>query len=127
MRRFSSGVFLGAGIISYGLIVLFSEYFFAIFSPNDLELVAFAQSKSIAYFCGFFLAGFNILMISFWQSTANTNKALLVSLSRSLLWPSILMVALPLIFGREAIWICQSSSEAATACIAVMLLLLSRA
>ncbi len=90
-----------------------------------MELVAFAQSKSIAYFCGFFLAGFNILMISFWQSTASTSGALIISLLRSLLWPSILMITLPLIFGREAIWICQSSSETATACIAVMLQLLS--
>lgn len=82
MRQFSTGIFLGAGIVSYGLIVLFSGNFFSIFSPNDLELVAFAQSKSMVYFCGFFLAGFNILMISFWQSTANTKKALMISLSR---------------------------------------------
>lgn len=125
MRRFSTGIFLGAGIISYGLIVFFAGDFFSIFSPNDMELVAFAQSKSIAYFCGFFLAGFNILMISFWQSTASTSGALIISLLRSLLWPSILMITLPLIFGREAIWVCQSSSETATACIAVMLQLLS--
>ena len=82
MRQFSTGIFLGAGIVSYGLIVLFSGNFFSIFSPNDLELLAFAQSKSMVYFCGFFLAGFNILMISFWQSTANTKKALMISLSR---------------------------------------------
>ena len=124
MLRFSTGIFLGAGIISYGLIVFFAGDFFSIFSPNDLELVAFAQSKSTAYFCGFFLAGFNILMISFWQSTASTKGALIISLSRSLLWPSVLMITLPLIFGRETIWICQSLSEAATACTAIMLQLL---
>jgi Na+-driven multidrug efflux pump len=124
MLRFSTGIFLGAGIISYGLIAFFAGDFFSIFSPNDLELVAFAQSKSTAYFCGFFLAGFNILMISFWQSTASTKGALIISLSRSLLWPSVLMITLPLIFGRETIWICQSLSEAATACTAIMLQLL---
>lgn len=126
MQRFSTGVFLGAGLISYGLIVLFSGNFFSIFSPNDLELVAFAQSKSMVYFCGFFLAGFNILMISFWQSTANTQKALIISLSRSLIWPSALMIVLPLIFGREAIWICQSAGETATACIALIIQLFFR-
>lgn len=124
IRLFSTGIFLGAGIISYGLIVFFAGDFFSIFSPNDLELVAFAQSKSMAYFCGFFFAGFNILMISFWQSTAGTKEALIISLSRSLLWPSVLMITLPLIFGRETIWICQSLSETATACIAIMLQLL---
>lgn len=124
IRLFSTGIFLGAGIISYGLIVFFAGDFFSIFSLNDLELVAFAQSKSMAYFCGFFFAGFNILMISFWQSTAGTKEALIISLSRSLLWPSVLMITLPLIFGRETIWICQSLSETATACIAIMLQLL---
>lgn len=123
MRRFSTGVFLGVGLISYGLIAFFSGNFFSIFSPNDLELIAFSQSKSMVYFCGFFLAGFNILMISFWQSTASIKRALVISLSRSLLWPSVLMIVLPLIFGREAVWICQSSSETATACTAIMILM----
>lgn len=121
LRRFSTGVFLIAGLICYGLIVLFAKEFFSIFSPNDLELVAFAQSECIAYFCGFFLAGFNILMISFWQSTACTRNALITALSRSLFWPPILMVLLPLLFGREAIWVCQSASEALTACAVIIL------
>lgn len=124
LRRFSMGVFLGVGLICYGLITVFAREFFFIFSPNDPELVAFAQSKCIVYFCGFFLAGLNILMISFWQSTACTKNALFTSLSRSLFWPPILMMLLPLLFGREAIWICQSAGEAATACVLVIPLLM---
>lgn len=123
LRRFSMGVFLSAGLICYGLVAGFAREFFFIFSPNDPELAAFAQSKCGVYFCGFFLAGLNILMISFWQSTACTKNALLTSLSRSMLWPPILMILLPLLFGREAIWICQSASEAATACAVVIPLL----
>lgn len=126
LRRFSTGIFLGTGILSYGLIALFAGDFFLVFSPEDLELAAFAQSKCMTYFCGFFLAGFNILMVSFWQSTACTGKALALSLSRSLLWPPVLMALLPLIFGREAVWICQSASEGVTACVAVGLLVAGR-
>lgn len=126
LRCFSTGVFLSIGLICYGLIALFAREFFSIFSPDDLELVAFAQSKAIVYFCGFFLAGFNILMISFWQSTACTKNALITSLSRSLFWPPILMTLLPLLFGREAIWICQSAGEAVTACVVIILQLALR-
>lgn len=126
LRRFSTGIFLGTGILSYGLIALFAGDFFLVFSPEDLELAAFAQSKCMTYFCGFFLAGFNILMVSFWQSTACTGKALALSLSRSLLWPPVLMALLPLIFGREAVWICQSASEGVTACVAVGFLVTGR-
>ena len=121
LQRFAAGFFLSVGIASYGMIILFAEDFFIIFSPNDLELVAFAESKCLAYFCGFFLAGFNILMVSFWQSTACTKNALIISLSRSLIWPPILIVVLPLLFGKETIWICQSVSETVTICAVALL------
>lgn len=65
MRRFAAKIFLSAGIVCYILIVLFSRYFFSIFNPEDTELIAFTADKSLLYFCAFFLAGYNILMISF--------------------------------------------------------------
>lgn len=84
MRRFSIGVFLVTGFVSYSAVILFSKAFYRIFTPEDLELVAFAYEKSRSYFCGFTLAGFNILMISFWQATSKAGKALVISLLRSL-------------------------------------------
>ena len=122
LRVFSSRVFLAAGILCYLLILCFSRYFFALFNPEDGALIAFAQSRSIPYFCGFFLAGYNILMISYWQSTFRTTKALAVSLLRSVLWPPVLAAVLPLLFGREALWLCHSASEALTAAAAFLLL-----
>lgn len=122
MRIFATKVFLVVGIVCYILIVFFSRYFFSIFNPNNLELIDFMESKSLYYFCGFFLAGYNILMISFWQSTRRTEKALIVSLSRSVIWPPILIAVLPLFFGSESIWFCHSIGEALTACTAFILL-----
>ena len=80
------------------------------------------ESKSLPYFCGFFLSGYNILMISFWQSTRRTNKALAISLSRSVIWPPILIALLPLFFGREILWLCHSFSEGLTAVLAAAML-----
>lgn len=122
MRRFAVKIFLGIGIVCYLLIVLFSRNFYFIFSPDDPELIAFAAGKSIPYFCGFFLAGYNILMISYWQSMQRTGSALAISLSRSIVWPAILTLFLPLLFGNEVIWLCHSLSEAVTACTAFILL-----
>lgn len=121
MRRFASKIFLSVGIVCYLLIVFFSRNFFSLFTPGDIELIDFTQSKSLLYFCGFFLAGFNILMISFWQSTKETVKALIVSLSRCVLCPPVLILLLPTFLGRESIWICHSLSEAVTACIVIIL------
>ena len=122
MRRFASRVFLGAGIVCYLLILLFSRSFFTMFNPEDVELIDFMQDKSLYYFCGFFLAGYNILMISYWQSTGLTKKALAVSLSRSVVWPLILVTVLPALFGSEVIWLCLSVSELLTTGIALGLL-----
>lgn len=122
MRIFATKVFLAVGIGCYLLIFLFARYFFSIFNPGDIELIAFMESRSLPYFCGFFLAGYNILIISFWQSTGCTKKALAISLSRSLIWPPVLIAVLPALFGREAIWFCHSASEALTACMAALLM-----
>ncbi|WP_369282023.1 MATE family efflux transporter [Oscillibacter sp. GMB15532] len=122
MRRFAAKIFLGVGILCYLLIVLFSRHFFAIFNPEDMQLIDFMQSKSLYYFCGFFLAGYNILMITYWQSTQCTKRALAVSLARSIVCPPILIMLLPMMFGSEVIWLCHSLSEGLTALIAFGLL-----
>lgn len=62
---FSIKAFLAIGVLCYVLIVFFSRGFFTIFNPGDIELINFMESKSLPYFSGFFLAGFNILMISY--------------------------------------------------------------
>ena len=123
LRNFSAWVFLATGVLCYVLILFFSRYFFAIFNPNDAELLSFLNGRSAAYFCGFPLAGFGILMISYWQSTRQTGKALAISLSLSLIWPPIFSFALPAFFGREALWLVHSLSEAITAATAFILLM----
>ncbi len=127
MRLFAVKIFLALGVVCYLLILLFSRSFFSIFNPGDTELIDFMTQKSIPYFCGFFLAGYNILMISYWQSMQKTKSALVVSLSRSIVWPTILTALLPLIFGSEALWLCHSFSEVITACAAFVLLQHGRA
>ena len=112
---FSIKAFLAIGVLCYVLMVFFSRGFFTIFNPGDIELINFMESKSLPYFSGFFLAGFNILMISYWQANGRTSNALTVSLCRSVIWPPILVAVLPLIFGSEAVWLCHSISEIMTA------------
>lgn len=122
MRRFSTKVFLGVGVISCLLIFLGSRWFFLLFAPEDPELTAFAASRSIPYFCGFFLTGFNILMISFLQATRQTGRAMVLSLLRSVILPPALLLLLPALLGREGVWVCQSAADALTALFAICFL-----
>jgi len=122
MRRFSTKVFLGVGMVSCLLIFLGSRWFFLLFAPEDPELTAFAASRSIPYFCGFFLTGFNILMISFLQATRQTGRAMVLSLLRSVILPPALLLLLPALLGREGVWVCQSAADALTALFAICFL-----
>ena len=122
MRRYAARIFLLVGVICYVLILLFSRNFYSLFTPGDVELIDFMTSRSLPYFFGFFLAGFNILMISFWQSTQKTAQSLVISLSRSLIFPPVLVLILPYLFGNEALWLCHSLSECFTALLAYMML-----
>lgn len=126
LLKFSVKVFLSVGVISYVLIFFFSGSFYKIFTPDDLELVRFAKDKSYLYFSGFFLAGFNILMISYWQSTQLTKESRNISLLRSILVPPLLIILLPLIFSRESIWLAHSLGEAITTVFAIYMLLALR-
>ena len=126
LLRFSIWVFLGLGLVCYGGIVLLGRGFYTIFSPGDLELVAFTCEKSPLYFCGFFLAGFNILMVSYWQSSQFTERALALALLRSVVFPPLLIAALPLLLDREIMWGCQSFGEILAAFCALGLLLKKR-
>ncbi len=126
MRRFSAGVFLGVGLACCLLVFTCSRWFFLVFAPEDPELIAFAVEKSLPYFCGFFLTGFNILIISWWQATRQTGRALTVSLLRSAVLPPALLLVLPLLLGREALWPCQSAADALTACFVIFSLVFRR-
>lgn len=116
VRRFAARIFLILGILCYGFVLLFAKDFYSVFTQNDPELVAFAAEKSRIYFCGFFLAGINILMISYWQSIQETKRALTISLLRSMILPPFLILVLPAMFGSEVIWGCHSLAEVLTVC-----------
>lgn len=125
-RRFSAKVFMGVGVVSCALIFLGAQWFYRLFSPGDPELTAFAASKSIPYFCGFFLTGLNILMISYWQATQRTGRALAAALLRSVLLPPVLILTLPALLGREAVWVCQSAADTLAAFFVIFALVFRR-
>ena len=122
VRRFSVRVFVGIGLVCYGLVLLLGEQFYAVFAPGDPGLVSFARAKSPLYFFGYFLAGFNILMVSFWQASHITRRALALSLLRSAVLPPLLLAVLPALLGAESIWACQSLGEVLAALCALGML-----
>lgn len=120
---FSRKLIIGIGIGAYVLVVFFSRGFISIFAPGDLELINFTRDIAIVYFSGFLFAGYNIFIISYWQSVDKTKKALLISLMRSVIVLPIALIIFPLIGGSKSIWICHSFAELLTAATALVLYL----
>ncbi len=123
LLTYSRRLLLGIGVAAYGLVVAGSRGFIGIFAPNDPELVNFTFEIALTYFCGFLFAGYNILMISYWQSMNRTRSALLISLMRSVIVLPVLMLALPAFWGSDIIWLCHSIAEAVSAAAALLLYL----
>ncbi len=126
MYAFSVKVFAAVSIACYALVLVGSRAFYTIFNPEDLELIEFAATRSVPYFCGFVFAGYNILTISYWQATQRTAGSLAVSLMRSAILPPLMVALLPVLMGAEGIWLGHSVSEALTAVFAVGLFALAR-
>lgn len=126
LLRYSRRMLLGMGVAAYGIVVLFSRGFISIFAPSDLELINFTYEIAITYFCGFLFAGYNILMISYWQSVNRTKSALLISLMRSMIVLPLLMLVLPAFWGNDVIWLGHSIAEAVSAAAALLIFVLGR-
>lgn len=116
LLAFSKTVVIVIGGMAYVLIVLFSHKFSALFVSGDQELISFTSGKMPYYFSGMVFAGYNILMISYWQSIKQAYKALLLSLLRGVIILPLLLTALPCFFGNEVIWTCHSITEVLCGC-----------
>lgn len=123
MRRFSLAVFVFIGLVCYGFVYFFSDRFYALFTAGDRALLAFTASHSRAYFSGFVFAGINILLISYWQAIAQTRKAMVTALLRSVLLPPVFILLLPALLGTDWFWFGHSTAELTTAMTACCLLL----
>lgn len=107
-------IFLATGIVCYLLSFRYSLYFYKVFVPEDGALALYAAERSKLYFVGFFCAGLNILMISYFQSTRVSGRALLLSLLRGLLLPGLFILVLPQVAGSWLLWGCHSIAEVST-------------
>lgn len=115
-------IFLCTGIVSYVFVCRYSLHFYRVFTPQDEALAVFAARVSKSYFSGFFCAGVNILMISYWQSVSSSAKALFLSSLRGFLLSGLMILFLPAYAGSSYLWICHSAAEACPVVICLLMI-----
>lgn len=90
-------------LIIYIAIFLFGEKIISIFNGDD-SLIKLTYAAIIIYGFSFVLASINIVHVTYYQSTENSNVANIISLSRGMLFTIVSLIVLPLIIGDIGIW-----------------------
>lgn len=108
----------------YLLLLVFGSAIFSLFN-TDKELIALAYSMVKIYGLCFILASVNIIFTTYFFSTKNTSKAIIIAGCRSLVFNLLFILAVPLVFGPGAMWYAVIFSELLTVLIAVFLLKLA--
>lgn len=109
-------------VIVYLVINVFATQIISIFnSENNILLAQYAKSGLLIYFTGFLFAGFNIVIISFLNSSQNPKKAFLISIIRGFIAMIPLVFLLSHFFGIIGIWIVFPLAEMLTSIIVLLM------
>lgn len=107
-------------------IVLYSFYFavgpaaLSLFI-KDTNLIPTAYEALKGYGLSMLPASLNIVYITYFLSTKNTARAMIIACSRGVVLNSLCVFAIPAIFGAEYIWLPMIVAEIITLCLAVII------
>ncbi|CDA13034.1 MAG: hypothetical protein ACLTS3_05705 [Eubacterium sp.] len=82
-----------------------------IFVGYDAELYELTVRAFKIFSCSFLLAGFNIFASAFFTALNNGTVSALISFLRTLLFQSICVLVLPIVFGINGIWWAMTVAE----------------
>lgn len=100
-------------ILSEPLIQLFN-------SEGNALLVSYAQPGMKLYFSGFFIAGINLMLISYFAATDRAVLSFLSSILRGVIAIVLCAVVLSRIWGMTGIWLAFLTSELITLGITIL-------
>lgn len=86
---------------------------------RDTELIATAFTALRRYSLSFLPASANIVYITYFLSTKNTFRAMLIACSRGIVLNSLCVFLIPVCFGEGTIWYPMIVAEVLTLCIAI--------
>lgn len=96
----------------YVCMLCFPQFIVAIFnSENNMTMAQIAQNGLPLYFAGFFFAGINMVMITFFASTEQMKKSFVLSILRGGVIIIPLVIGLSILFHLNGVWISFPISE----------------
>ena len=117
-------------IITGAFMVLFSELtsklFANIFSNNNEELLKLSILAIRIYSTSYIIVGFSIFASSFFTALNNGTVSALISLFRTLIFQVAFVLLLPLLFGKNGIWLSRPFTEVASLALSISFIILNR-
>ena len=92
------------GVVFYGGVFAFGDYFIGLFSAGDEELTTIAFDAIRVYGLAYIFMGINYLTAGYLTALQKPKISLIISLSYNLIFVVIGLLALPQIFGSSGIW-----------------------
>ena len=112
-------------IMTSGFIItrLFPEELIKLFGRKNTELLAPGIEAIGLFFLMTPLIGFQVVASGYFQATGNPGKAMLMSLSRQVIFLIPLVIIFPIIWGIKGIWAAAAVSDFLAAILAALLFL----
>ncbi len=122
MEAFKRVVIAATCVMSVGFVInIFFPEFVSIVFTNDKDLIAATEEGMRIVFILYPLVGFQIVSSSLFQSIGKPGKAILLSLTRQLLFIVPLLIVLPPMFGTKGVWMSLPVADFLSTILAVIL------
>ena len=112
---------IGVGI--FIAIFVFSKEVIALFLNGGQEnVLSFAVYGAKLYAFAFLINGLNIIVAGYFTAIGTPQQALLIALSKGIVWIAVGIAVLPLLFGIQGIWLTVPIAETVTVLLSGILL-----
>ena len=92
------------GVVFYGAVFAFGDYFISLFSAGDEELTLIAFDAIRIYGLSYLFIGINYLSAGYLTALQKPKTSLVISVSCNFIFVIIGLLALPHLFGTPGIW-----------------------
>lgn len=113
-RNLAMKVAIVISILTIIVLNIFGKNFLAVFLGNDVSLLAQGVVAIAIYYSLFMFTGINTIIMYYFQSMECSKLATCVSILRGFVYPVVLLLILPKIFGIYGIWFMVSLAELLT-------------
>jgi putative MATE family efflux protein len=123
-ETFRKGIFIATSVCVAGFlaVMLFSTDIVALFNSADTEFIALGGRAMKIAVLMLPLNGFQVVSWAYFQAVGKPKQAMILTVTKQVLFVIPLVVILPQFFGLDGVWIAMPISDFLAACLAAVLL-----